>query len=147
MQVFSCLVNTHDIEPSNVLIMSQYNAQRGLVQGRLEESGFENVCVQTVVASQGGERDYVILSLVRSLPHHQIDEKPSDGWKKKHLGFIIDEHQINVALTRAKKGLIIVGEFEKHLVYNDCGNYFYIVVCPMQETSTCYGVTTCGMHC
>ena len=110
VQVFSCLVNSHDIRPEDILIMSQYNAQRSVIQQRLEESGFENVCVQTVVASQGGERDYVILSTVRSLPVHQIDHKPSEGWKKKHLGFIIDEHQINVALTRAKKGLIIAGK-------------------------------------
>ena len=97
--------------------MSQYNAQRSVIQQRLEGNGFENVCVQTVVASQGGERDYVMLSTVRSLPVHQIDHKPSEGWKKKHLGFIIDEHQINVALTRAKKGLIIVGKCSKLLVY------------------------------
>ena len=58
----------------------------------------------------GGEWDYVILSTVRSLPEYQIDKQPSLGWLKRHLGFITDEHQINVALTRAKRGMIIVGE-------------------------------------
>jgi superfamily I DNA and/or RNA helicase len=29
----------------------------------------------------------------------------------QNLGFITDEHQTNVALTRARKGLIVVGEF------------------------------------
>jgi len=27
------------------------------------------------------------------------------------MGFIIDEHQMNVALTRARLGLIIIGEY------------------------------------
>ena len=40
---------------------------------------------------------------------YEIDKRPSVGWLKRNLGFIIDKHQINVALTRAKRGLIIIG--------------------------------------
>ena len=40
----------------------------------------------------------------------EIEKWPSIGWQQKHLGFIIDWNQINVALTRAKRGLIIIGE-------------------------------------
>ena len=57
----------------------------------------------------GDEWDYVILSTVRSLPEYQIDENPSQGWLKHNLGFILDHNQINVAITRARKGLIIIG--------------------------------------
>ena len=57
----------------------------------------------------GNEWDYVILSTVRSLPQYEIDPRPSYGWLLAKLGFICDEHQINVALTRARMGLIIVG--------------------------------------
>jgi superfamily I DNA and/or RNA helicase len=57
----------------------------------------------------GSEKDYVILSTVRSLPPADIDQNSSPKWRGKHLGFITDQHQINVALTRAKKGFIIVG--------------------------------------
>jgi superfamily I DNA and/or RNA helicase len=39
----------------------------------------------------------------------EINKKPTIGWRKKYLGFLCDEHQINVALTRAKRGLFIVG--------------------------------------
>ena len=52
----------------------------------------------------------MILSTVRSLPEHEIDSRPTFGWLKINMGFITDENQINVALTRAKKGLIIIGE-------------------------------------
>jgi superfamily I DNA and/or RNA helicase len=57
----------------------------------------------------GGEWDYVIFSLVRSLPEYRIEPLPTFGWCKENLGFITDAHQINVALTRARKGLIIIG--------------------------------------
>jgi len=57
----------------------------------------------------GDEWDYVILSTVRSLPKYEIDPRPSIGWCLANMGFICDPHQINVALTRARKGLIIVG--------------------------------------
>lgn len=32
-------------------------------------------------------------------------------WLASHLGFLIDERQMNVALTRAKHGLVIIGEW------------------------------------
>lgn len=59
----------------------------------------------------GGEWDYVIISLVRSLPDYRIEPKPTIGWCKQNLGFITDENQTNVALTRARKGLIVIGKF------------------------------------
>lgn len=59
----------------------------------------------------GGEWNYVIFSTVRSLPRYRIEKRPTLGWCKKSLGFISDAHQINVALTRARRGLIIIGWF------------------------------------
>ena len=53
----------------------------------------------------------MILSLVRSKPEYEIEKAPSIGWCKRNMGFIIDEHQMNVALTRARLGLIIIGEY------------------------------------
>jgi len=58
----------------------------------------------------GSEFDFVIISLVRSLPYSQINHEPDNGWLKENLGFVTDEHQINVALTRAKRGLVIIGK-------------------------------------
>ena len=59
----------------------------------------------------GGEWDYVILSTVRSLPNYKIEPNPTHGWCRQNLGFITDRNQVNVALTRARRGLFIVGEF------------------------------------
>ena len=70
----------------------------------------------------GSERNYVILSLVRSLPEKEIERNPSRSWLREKLGFITDEHQINVALTRAKRGLCIIGKnMQSYMLY------FYLI--------------------
>ena len=51
----------------------------------------------------------MIFSTVRSLPKSRVEKNPTHGWLSRNLGFITDENQINVALTRARKGLIIIG--------------------------------------
>ena len=53
----------------------------------------------------------MIISTVRSLPDCDIDPKPTDRWRKKYLGFISDANQVNVALTRAKRALFIIGKY------------------------------------
>ena len=53
----------------------------------------------------------MILSTVRSLPRDQIMEDPTKKWISDHLGFVTDEHQMNVALTRARHGLFILGQY------------------------------------
>lgn len=55
------------------------------------------VTINTVDAFQGQERDVIAISLVRS----------ND---KGEIGFLGDIRRINVALTRAKKKLIIIGD-------------------------------------
>ena len=60
----------------------------------------------------GAERDFVVLSTVRSLPLEQITgSAENQQWLASHLGFLTDERQMNVALTRAKHGLVIIGEY------------------------------------
>ena len=52
------------------------------------------ILVSTVDAFQGGERDVIILSSVRT----------------KGVGFIDEPERVNVAITRAKRHLLFVGE-------------------------------------
>ncbi|XP_046355461.2 helicase with zinc finger domain 2-like [Haliotis rufescens] len=107
-EVFRWLKEKEKIDPSTINVMSQYNAQCSKIKEKLTRY-YSYVNVNTVVASQGGEWDYVILSTVRSLPPYKIERRPTLGWRRQNLGFITDANQINVALTRARKGLIIIG--------------------------------------
>ena len=63
----------------------------------------------------GDEYDIVLLSTVRSQPLSEIANplqvQPDRGWLLENLGFVTDEHEINVGITRSKIGLIIVGKF------------------------------------
>lgn len=57
----------------------------------------------------------MILSTVRSQPLAEIDNEdhiqPDRSWLLENLGFLTDEHEINVGITRSKHGLIIVGKY------------------------------------
>ena len=67
------------------------------------------------VYSIGSEFDFVIFSTVRSMPCQMIKSKAAvqadRTWIREHLGFITNRHQICVGITRAKHGLVIVGEY------------------------------------
>lgn len=56
-----------------------------------------NLTINTVDGFQGRERDVVYLSLVRSN-------------EKQEIGFLADYRRMNVAITRAKKYLIVIGD-------------------------------------
>lgn len=61
----------------------------------------------------------MVLSTVRSLPVEKITgSSDNQQWLANHLGFLIDERQMNVALTRAKHGLVIIGNRHLLAVHN-----------------------------
>ncbi|XP_025099053.1 helicase with zinc finger domain 2-like [Pomacea canaliculata] len=117
VDIFKFLNTEHGVDIKTIKILTQYNAQRSLIENELKKLCDDQYDpnrnqISTVVSSQGGEWDYVILSTVRSLPAHQLEQRPTHGWCIQNMGFITDKNQINVALTRARRGLIIVGNKE-----------------------------------
>src|ERR1700743_2175551 len=78
-------------------------------QGSLNSKLYSEVEVASVDAFQGREKDIIILSCVRS--------SESQG-----IGFLSDPRRLNVALTRAKYGLIVVGN-PKVLANNQLWNH------------------------
>eukprot|EP00118_Oscarella_pearsei_P023886 m.292099 g.292099 ORF g.292099 m.292099 type:complete len:3100 (+) comp40730_c1_seq7:4098-13397(+) len=118
VHIVRSMCHSYDIAPRQLRVLTPYTAQKYAIEKKLK-SKFpfaSDVRVCSIFESQGGEADFVILSTVRSLPDCRIIESPSKYWKKENIGFLADEHQINVALTRAKHGLIVVGN-EKLLKY------------------------------
>lgn len=85
---------TCGVPPEELAIISPYRAQAALLRERVQVAGVE---IDTVDAFQGREKEAILLSLVRSNP---------DG----SLGFLTDLRRMNVAITRAKRHLFVVGD-------------------------------------
>lgn len=86
----------------SVGIISPYKEQVRRIQNQLKESPMMSVylpyiTVNTVDGFQGQERDVIYISLVRSN-------------KKGEIGFLKDVRRMNVALTRARMKLVVVGD-------------------------------------
>ncbi|KAJ1031856.1 hypothetical protein NDA13_002242 [Ustilago tritici] len=90
------------VKPSQIGIVTPYEGQRSYIvnhmqlHGSLKKELYKQVEVASVDAFQGREKDYIILSCVRSNEHQGI-------------GFLSDPRRLNVALTRARYGLVILG--------------------------------------
>lgn len=85
------------ISPCHVGMMSVYNMQVTLMKRRVEEDGTPGVEILTVDKFQGRDKSCIIVSLVRS------NERRETG------NLLRDWRRVNVALTRAKHKLILVG--------------------------------------
>jgi superfamily I DNA and/or RNA helicase len=72
-----------------------------------------NIVVKTIDGFQGQERTVIYMSLVRS----------ND---KKEIGFLNDTRRMNVAMTRAREKLVVIGDsatLANHSFYKDFINY------------------------
>lgn len=96
IQVVGNLLETLELEltdtKSEITVLTPYSSQRLL----LEERIFPKAKVFTVDGFQGRESEIIILSLVRT----------------EKIGFLEEARRLNVALTRAKDLLVIVGNSE-----------------------------------
>ncbi|XP_065653894.1 5'-3' DNA helicase ZGRF1-like isoform X2 [Hydra vulgaris] len=100
------------IEPNQVGVITQYKSQVAKIACFLRESkscitssNLKAIQMSTVDAFQGAEKEIIILSCVRS----------------RHIGFIDCPFRTNVALSRAKRHLVIAGN-KKLLTSNACWN-------------------------
>ncbi len=106
---------TPDETPPSIGIISPYKAQVSLLQEAFQEQEplRAKVHINTIDSFQGQERDIIYLSLVRS---------NSSG----EIGFLADTRRMNVAMTRARKKLVIIGDsatIGQHPFYNDLLDY------------------------
>lgn len=89
--------NLHIVEQEDIKIISPYNAQRNALE-RTVHSAYPDIQIGTVDKFQGQEAPIVIFSTAASTP----DDAP------KGLGFLFNEHRLNVAISRAKAMFILV---------------------------------------
>ncbi|KAH3663833.1 hypothetical protein OGAPHI_005236 [Ogataea philodendri] len=91
------------VEPSQIGVITPYVAQKEFIVQYMgthgtfaDKSKYLEVEIASVDAFQGREKDYVILSCVRANDNQSI-------------GFLTDPRRMNVALTRARYGMVILG--------------------------------------
>ena len=82
------------VPPEDIAVISPYSAQ---VRYLTSQSPHENVEIDSVDGFQGREKELVIVSLVRSNMEGE-------------MGFLGDTRRMNVAMTRARRKLIVIGD-------------------------------------
>ncbi len=87
------LLELEGLVPENAAFISPYSGQVAIAKDRLDEK----MRISTIDSFQGQECETVIISLVRSNADAEI-------------GFLKDYRRMNVAITRAKEKLIIIGD-------------------------------------
>jgi AAA domain len=90
------------VTPSQIGVITPYDGQRKYVSDYMRRAGalastlYEAIEVASVDAFQGREKDYILVSCVRSS-------------ETQGIGFLSDPRRLNVALTRARLGIILLG--------------------------------------
>ena len=90
-----------EIDFHSIGIITPYSAQKILIQKKLKEKYksnniIEKLKISSVDGFQGREKDFILISNVRSNNYGEI-------------GFLKDFRRLNVSITRAKYGMIVVG--------------------------------------
>ena len=84
------------LQPFSVAVISPYREQIRLLKEQFAAED-PHLSVNTIDSFQGQERDMVLISMARS---------NSEG----NIGFLADMRRMNVAITRARKKLVIIGD-------------------------------------
>ncbi|KAI0088229.1 P-loop containing nucleoside triphosphate hydrolase protein [Irpex rosettiformis] len=85
------------VVPSQIAVITPYQAQVSLLTSLLRPTYGLELEIGTVDGMQGREKEAVIISLVRSNANREV-------------GFLKDKRRLNVAMTRAKMHLCVVGD-------------------------------------
>nr|XP_049704433.1 putative helicase mov-10-B.2 isoform X1 [Helicoverpa armigera] len=97
------LVTVHNVAMQDIGIVTPYIRQVYQIKKLLKEISYDKIEVGTVEAYQGKEKRIIIISTVRA------NCNLLDHDAKFQLGFLVDDKRFNVAITRAKAKVIIIG--------------------------------------
>lgn len=95
--IVSGFINEGGIESSEIAVISPYSKQAQRIRTELAVRQHGEVQVGTVDSYQGQERNVVVISCVRSNSNAE-------------LGFLRDSRRLCVAITRARRALVVVGD-------------------------------------
>ncbi|THW21111.1 DNA helicase [Aureobasidium pullulans] len=86
------------VKPEDIAVVTPYNGQLAVLSQLLKER-FIGIELGSIDGFQGREKEAVVVSLVRSNAEHEV-------------GFLAEKRRLNVAMTRPKRHLCIVGDSE-----------------------------------
>ncbi|KAL5004105.1 hypothetical protein ScPMuIL_017561 [Solemya velum] len=116
-------------DPEQITILTMYSGQLFAIKTSMPKVLFEGVKLTSVDNYQGEENDIILLSLVRS------NEAGS-------AGFVKVDNRICVALSRARKGLYVVGNFD---LLEDQSELWRTIVCELRRKNRIGGELR--LHC
>jgi regulator of nonsense transcripts 1 len=96
LKIVEDLLEAGELTKKDIGIITPYAGQVRAIRNSMSEQ-LDDIEVRTVDGYQGREKEIIIFSCVRSNP-------------EKNVGFLADSRRLNVALTRAKRGLIVIGD-------------------------------------
>ena len=120
VETFCTSLLRNGVTPNQIGVITPYEGQRAFLVLYMQRNGpmrselYRDIEVASVDSFQGREKDYIIVSCVRS--------NEAQG-----IGFLRDPRRLNVALTRAKYGLAIVGNaklLSKNPLWNTLLSHF-----------------------
>lgn len=118
VEMIKVLIEEKGIKEEEIGVIAPYKKQVSKIREALECLGNPNVKVGSVEQFQGQERDVIIISTVRStVKHNEFD-------KVHYLGFLSNPRRFNVAVTRAKSLIIIIGN--PHIISKVYRTSFYM---------------------
>ena len=86
------------VQAEDIAVVTPYNGQLAILSSLLKEK-YPGLELGSVDGFQGREKEAVIVSLVRSNPEHEV-------------GFLGEKRRLNVAMTRPKRHLCVIGDSE-----------------------------------
>lgn len=112
---------------TKIAIITGYGPQKYILQTMVRQQSFKylDIDVDTVDAFQGSQKDIIIYSTVRSSANPY------------GIGFLKSEARINVAFSRARCLLIIVGDMKFLDNYRIRGNKFPKIIEYIKESEEC----------
>lgn len=111
VEVVQNLIESSKLTVEDIGIITPYRQQVMKLRKALESLDMNDIKVGTVEQFQGQEREVIIVSTVRStVKHNEFDKTHS-------LGFLTNPRRFNVAITRAKSLLVIIGN--PHIISKD----------------------------
>lgn len=110
-----------ELDYSETGVISAYKSQVKLIKKNLKsflENGMVSEMVATLDSFQGQERDIILYSFTKS---------STEAPHKRRIGFLNELRRLNVAMTRCKKTLVLIGDMSflsgcKHVTYDENGN-------------------------